>query len=68
MLKLQINKDLKQLNINFNIKIELEYDIKLMLETTQERVKTKTAPKLKGQPKGLKNKVYILNPEFNKET
>ena len=26
------------------------------------------APKLKGWPKGLKNKVYILNPEFNKET
>jgi len=26
----------------------LEYDIELMLETTQERVKTKMAPKLKG--------------------
>ena len=33
MPKLQINKDLKQLNINFNIKTELEYNIKLMLKT-----------------------------------
>ena len=37
-----------------------------MPKTTQEKVKTKMAPKSKGQPKGLKNKVYILNPEFNK--
>ena len=39
-----------------------------MPETTQERVETKTAPKSKGRPKGLKNKVYTLNPEFNKKT
>ena len=26
------------------------------------------APKSKGQPKGLKNKVYTPNPEFNKKT
>ena len=25
-------------------------------------------PKSKGRPKGLKNKVYTLNPKFNKET
>ena len=68
MPKLQINKDLEQLNVDFNIKIKLEYDIKLMLETTQERVETKMAPKSRGQPKGLKNKVYILNPKFNRET
>ena len=49
MPKLQINKDLKQLNINFNIK-------------------TKIVFKLRGQPKGLKNKIYTLNPKFNKET
>ena len=48
MPKLQINKDLKQLNINFNIKTELEYDTKLMLKTTQERVKTKIVFKSRG--------------------
>ena len=68
MLELYINKDLEQLDVNSNIKIELEYNTKLMLKTTQERVKTKMVPKLKGQLKGLKNKVYILNPKFNRET
>ena len=68
MPKLQIDKDLEQLNINFNIKTELEYNTKLILETTQERVKTKIIPKSKGQLKGLKNKVYTLNPKFNRET
>ena len=68
MLKLQTNKDLEQLNINFNIKTELEYNTKLILETIQERVKTKIVFKLRGQPKDLKNKVYTLNPKFNKET
>ena len=33
MLKLQINKDLEQLNINSNIKTESKYDTKSMLET-----------------------------------
>jgi hypothetical protein len=33
MPKLQINKDLKQLNINFNIKTESEYNTKLIPET-----------------------------------
>ena len=32
MLKLQINKDLEQLNINSNIKTELEHNTKSMLE------------------------------------
>ena len=68
MLKLQTNKDLEQLNINSNIKTKLEYNTKLILETTQEKVKTKTVLKLRGQLKGLKNKVYTLNPKFNKET
>ena len=68
MLKLQINKDLEQLNINSNIKTESEHNTKLMLETIQERVKTKTVFKLRGQLKGLKNKVYTLNPKFNRET
>ena len=68
MPKLQINKDLKQLNINSNIKTELKYNTKLILKTTQERVKTKTVLKLKGQLKGLKNKVYTPNPKFNRET
>ena len=48
MPKLQINKDLEQLNINFNIKTELEYDTELILKTIQERVKTKIVFKLKG--------------------
>ena len=48
MPKLQINKDLKQLNINSNIKTELKYDTELILKTIQERVKTKTVPKLRG--------------------
>ena len=48
MPKLQIDKDLEQLNINSNIETELEYNIKLMLETIQERVKTKTVFKLRG--------------------
>ena len=48
MPKLQIDKDLKQLNINFNIKTESEYDTKLMLKITQERIKTKTVLKLRG--------------------
>ena len=68
MPKLQINKDLEQLNINFNIKTESEYNTKLMLKTIQKRVKTKIASKLKGQLKDLKNKVYTLNPKFNRET
>ena len=34
MPKLQINKDLKQLNINFNIKTKSEHNTKLMLKTT----------------------------------
>ena len=68
MLELYINKDLEQLDVNSNIKIKLEYNTELMLEITQERVKTKMVSKLKGWPKGLKNKVYTLNPEFNKET
>ena len=33
MPKLQIDKNLEQLNINFNIKTELEYNTKLILET-----------------------------------
>ena len=68
MPKFQINKDLEQLNINFNIKTKSKYNTKLMLETIQERVKTKIVFKLRGQPKDLKNKVYTLNPKFNKET
>ena len=48
MLKLYINKDLEQLDINSNIEIKLEYNTKSILETTQERVKTKTVLKLKG--------------------
>ena len=68
MPELQINKDLEQLDINSNIKIKLKYNTKLMPETTQEKVKIKTVPKLRGQPKGLKNKVYTLNPKFNRET
>ena len=48
MPKLQINKDLEQLNINFNIETELKYNTKLMPETTQERVKTKTVFKSRG--------------------
>ena len=48
MPKLQINEDLEQLNINFNIKSELKYDIKLIPKTTQERVKTKTVFKSRG--------------------
>ena len=59
---------MEQLRVNSNIKPESEFDTKSMLETTQERVKTKTAPKSRGQPKGSKNKVYIPNPKFNKET
>ena len=48
MPKLQINKDLEQLNINFNIKIKLKYNTKLMLKTTQKRVKPKIVLKLRG--------------------
>ena len=48
MPKLQINKDLKQLNINFNIKTELEYNTKLILKTIQERIETKIVFKLRG--------------------
>ena len=48
MPELQINKDLKQLNANSNIKIKLEYDTKLMPKTTQEKVKIKMVLKLKG--------------------
>ena len=48
MLKLQINKDLKQLNINSNIKTKLEYNTELILETIQERVKTKIVFKSRG--------------------
>ena len=33
MLKLQINKDLEQLNINSNIKTELEHNTELILKT-----------------------------------
>ena len=68
MLKLYINKDLKQLDINSNIKIKSKHDTKSMLETTQEKVETKTAPKSRGQPKDSKNKVYIPNPKFNRKT
>ena len=68
MLKLQINKGLEQLNINFSIKIKLEHDTKLILKTIQERVETKIVPKSRGRLKGLKNKVYTLNPKFNRET
>ena len=39
-----------------------------MLEITQERVKTKLEPKLKGRLKDSKNRVYTLNPKFNRET
>ena len=48
MLKAQINKDLEQLGVNFNIKLKLKYDTKLMPKTTQERVKIKTVLKLRG--------------------
>ena len=48
MLKLQINKDLKQLNINFNIETKLKYNTELILKTIQERVETKIVFKLKG--------------------
>ena len=48
MLELYINKDLEQLDINSSIKTKSEYNTKLMPETTQERVKTKIAPKLRG--------------------
>ena len=68
MPKLQINKDLEQLDTNSNIKIKLEHDTKLIPETTQKRVKIKTVLKLRDRPKGLKNKVYTLNPKFNRET
>jgi hypothetical protein len=34
MLKAQIDKDLKQLGVNSNIKLKLECDTKLMLKTT----------------------------------
>ena len=68
MPKLQINKDLEQLNINSNIKTELEYNTKLIPEIIQKRVKTKIVLKSRGQLKGLKNKVYTLNPKFNRET
>ena len=34
MPKLQINKDLEQLNTNFNIKIKLKHDTELILKTT----------------------------------
>ena len=47
MPKFQINKDLEQLNINSNIKTESEYNTKLILKTTQEKVKTKIVPKSK---------------------
>ena len=33
MPKLQINKNLKQLNINFNIKTKLKYNTKSILKT-----------------------------------
>ena len=39
-----------------------------MPKTTQKRVKTKTVLKSKSQLKGLKNKIYTLNPKLNKET
>ena len=71
MPELQINKDLKQFDINPDIKEiepESEYNTELMPETSQEKVETKTALKPRGRPKGLKNKVYIPNPEFNRET
>ena len=68
MPKLQINEDLEQLNINSNIETESKHNTKLIPETTQERVKTKIVLKLKGRPKGLKNKVHTLNPKFNRET
>ena len=48
MLKLQINKDLEQLNINFNIKTKSKHDTELIPETTQKRVKIKTVFKLRG--------------------
>ena len=67
MLELQINKDLEQLDVDSNIEPESKHDIELMPETTQ-RVETKTAPKSRGRPKGLKNKVYTPNPKLNKET
>ena len=68
MPEFQINKDLEQLEVNFKIKIKLENNTKLILETIQERVKTKIVLKLRGRLKGLKNKVYILNPKFNRGT
>ena len=68
MLELYINEDLEQLNVNSNIEIKSEHNTKLILETTQERVKPEMVPKSRGQPKGLKNKVYIPNPKFNRET
>ena len=68
MPKLQINEDLEQLDTNSNIKIKSEHDTELILKTIQKRVKIKIVSKLRGQPKGLKNKVYTLNPKFNKET
>ena len=41
----------------------------MILNTTQEEVEVEqqTKPKSKGRPKGSKNRVYILNPEFNRE-
>ena len=48
MPKLQINKDLEQLNINSNIKTRLKYNTELMPETIQKRVETKIVFKLKG--------------------
>ena len=39
-----------------------------MPETTQKRVKIKIVFKSKGQPKGLKNKVYTSNLKFNRKT
>ena len=46
--ELYIDKDLEQLDVNSNIKIKLKYNTKLILETTQEKVKTKIALKSRG--------------------
>ena len=44
----QINEDLEQLGVNFNIKPKSECDTELIPETTQERVEIKTVPKSRG--------------------
>ena len=56
------------MEVIFNIKIKPENNAKLILKIILEKIKTKIIFKLRGRPKGLKNKVYTPNPKFNRET